>query len=54
MGLFGGRSGSKTTVYYRLIANGCTGRSLAVAERLSSRAEAELLQDSYETYLGRG
>jgi hypothetical protein len=48
------RSGNRTTVYYQLIANGSGDRSLAVAERLTSRAEAELLQESYETYLNRG
>ena len=48
------RSGNKTTVYYQLIARGSGGDSLAVAERLTSRAEAELLQESYKAYLGRG
>jgi hypothetical protein len=48
------RSGNKTTVYYQLIARGSGDGSLAVAERLTSRAEAELLQESYKAYLGRG
>ena len=47
------RSGNKTTVYYQLIAMGSGDGSLAVAERLTSRAEAELLQESYKAYLGR-
>ena len=45
------QSGSKTTVYYRVYANAQDGKRFAVAERLGSRAEAELLRDTYATYL---
>lgn len=49
------QSGNKTTVYYRLYANGRgPARSklrFPVAERLSSRSEAELLKETFETYL---
>ncbi|MEP5765959.1 MAG: hypothetical protein ABJ308_15290 [Halieaceae bacterium] len=44
-------TGNKTTVYYRLYANGTAGQRFPVAERLSSRAEIELLKDTFETYL---
>jgi hypothetical protein len=46
------RSGHKTTVYYQLIAHGAGARAFTVAERLTSTAEAELLRDTYQTYLG--
>jgi hypothetical protein len=45
-------SGNKTTVYYQLHARGRDGVSLPVGERLTGRAEAELLKDTFETYLG--
>ena len=47
------QSGNKTTVYYRLNALGKQGQPLRVAERLVSHAEAEILKECYETYLGR-
>jgi len=47
-------SGSKTTVYYQLLAESRQGVKLTLAERLTSRAEAELLKESFETYLGKG
>ena len=46
------RSGNKTTVYYQLTAKGRDGRELPVGERFDSRAEAELLKNTFETYLG--
>ena len=45
-------SGNKTTVYYQLHATGRDGQKLTVAERLTSRAEVELLKETYEAYLG--
>lgn len=48
------KSGNKTTVYYQLFAEGRDGKSFPVAERLTSRPEAELLLDTYLTYLGKG
>ena len=49
------QSGNKTTVYYRLYANGSgAAKSILrfpVAERLTSRSEAELLKETFETYL---
>lgn len=45
-------SGNKTTVYYQLYAKGRSDESLPVGERLTSRAEAELLKETFETYLG--
>jgi hypothetical protein len=48
------QSGNKTTVYYQLVAKGREGKSFPVAERLTSRPEAELLRDTYLTYLGVG
>ena len=45
-------SGSKTTVYYQLHARGRGDISLPVGERITSRAEAELLKETLETYLG--
>jgi hypothetical protein len=48
------RSGRKTTVYYQLLAHDRQGKSFPVAERLTSRPEAELLRDTYLTYLGTG
>jgi hypothetical protein len=44
-------SGNKTTVYYQLHALGRDGQKLTVAERLTSRAEVELLKETFETYL---
>ena len=44
--------GNKTTVYYQLLAVGKDGQKLRVAERLTSRAEVELLKETYESYLG--
>ena len=45
-------SGKKTTVYYQLHATGPEGKKVPVAERLAGRTEAELLKETYETYLG--
>jgi hypothetical protein len=49
------QSGNKTTVYYRLYANGRGAAKstlrFPVAERLNSRSEAELLKETFETYL---
>ena len=45
-------SGSKTTVFYQLVAESKDGQKLPLAERLTSRAEVELLKESFETYLG--
>jgi len=49
------QAGSKTTVYYRLYASGRGAAKsklrFPVAERLSSRSEAELLKETFETYL---
>jgi hypothetical protein len=49
------QTGNKTTVYYRLYANGRGAAKsklrFPVAERLSSRSEAELLKETFETYL---
>jgi len=47
-------SGNKTTVYYQLLAHSKVGseKPIVVGERLTSRAEAELLRDTYATYLG--
>lgn len=45
------QTGNKTTVYYRVYAKGSDGKRFPVAERLSSRAEAELLKETFETYL---
>ena len=47
------QSGNKTTVFYQLFANGRDTKSILVAERLTSRAEAELLSETYLTYLGQ-
>ncbi|MEH6358722.1 MAG: hypothetical protein V7745_07010 [Pseudomonadales bacterium] len=44
-------SGSKTTVYYQLVAESKDGQKLQLAERLTSRAEVELLKESFEAYL---
>jgi len=44
-------SGNKTTVYYQLVAESKDGQKLQLAERLTSRAEVELLKESFETYL---
>jgi hypothetical protein len=44
-------SGNKTTVFYQLHALGRDGQKLVVAERLTSRAEVELLKETFETYL---
>jgi len=44
-------SGSKTTVFYQLIAESKDGQKLPLAERLTSRAEVELLKESFEAYL---
>ncbi len=46
-------SGNKTTVYYQLRAHGHGDDSLPAGERLTSRAEAELLKETFESYLGR-
>ncbi len=45
-------SGNKTTVYYQLHAHSRAGDSLPVGERLTGRAEAELLRDTFAAYLG--
>jgi hypothetical protein len=47
------RSGKKTTVFYQLFACGPDKKSFPVAERLTSRPEAELLRETYITYLGK-
>ena len=47
-------SGNTTTVFYQLCAKGEGGKSFPVAERLVSRSEAELLRDTYTTYMGLG
>ena len=44
-------SGKKTTVFYQLHARGRNGEKLVVAERLTSRAEVELLKETFEAYL---
>ncbi len=44
-------SGNKTTVYYQVHAHGRGDQSFPVGERLTSRAEAELLKETYEAYL---
>jgi hypothetical protein len=46
------KSGNKTTVYYQLHALGRDGARLPMGERLTSRSEAELLKETFETYLG--
>ncbi len=48
------QSGNKRTVYYQILAYGVAADSkpLVVAERLASRAEAELLLETYRTYSG--
>jgi len=48
------QSGRNTTVYYQLYAAARDGKSFPVAERLTSRAEAELVRETYLAYLGRG
>lgn len=45
-------SGSKTRVFYQLVAVSGTGRRIPLAERLTSRAEVELLKESFTAYLG--
>jgi hypothetical protein len=47
------QSGSKTTVFYQLFASGSATMPFVVAERLTSRTEAELLRETYITYLGK-
>ena len=44
-------SGNRTTVFYQLCALGRDGQTLPLGERLTSRAEAELLKETFETYL---
>ena len=44
-------SGEKTTIFYQLHALGRNGEKLVVAERLTSRPEADLLKETFETYL---
>ena len=48
------QSGNKTTVFYQILAYGAGDKSkpIVVGERLASRAEAELILESYYTYLG--
>ena len=46
------QSGNKKTVYYQLYARDHKTRAFPLAERLTARAEAELLRDTYITYLG--
>lgn len=48
------QSGQKTTVYYRLYARGKSGKEFPVAERLSSRSEAEVIKESFERHLVTG
>ena len=45
-------SGNRTTVYYQLHAHSNGEETLPVGERLTGRAEAELLKETFETYLG--
>jgi len=47
-------SGNKTTVFYQLYAEAKGGQKLPLAERLTSRAEVELLKESFEAYLSLG
>lgn len=47
-------SGSKTTVFYQIVAKSSSGQKLTLAERLTSRAEVDLLKQSFEVYLGLG
>jgi len=47
------QSGNKTTVFYQIFASGSGSKPFPVAERLTSRAEAELLKETYQTYLGK-
>lgn len=44
-------SGRKTTVFYQLVAESADGMKLPLAERLTSRAEVELLKESFAAYL---
>jgi len=44
-------SGNKATVFYQLVAESKEGQKLQLAERLTSRAEVELLKESFEAYL---
>lgn len=46
-------SGQKTTLVYQLHALGADSRKFPVAERLNGLAEAELLKESYDAYLGK-
>ncbi|MEH6516512.1 MAG: hypothetical protein V7742_07515 [Halioglobus sp.] len=48
------QSGRKTTVFYQILAYGPEnkGKPIVVGERLASRAEAELMLESYYAYLG--
>ena len=48
------QSGKKTTVFYQILAYGTEGKRkpIVVGERLASRAEAELILESYYAYLG--
>jgi hypothetical protein len=48
------QTGNKTTVFYRLYANSQGKQRFPVAERLSSRSEAELLKETYQTWLSLG
>ena len=48
------KSGNTTTVVYQLYAEARNGKSIPVGERLTSRPEAELLRETYLTYLGTG
>ncbi len=43
-------TGTRTTVYYSLHAHTNEGKSVTIAERLTSRPEVELLKESAETY----
>ena len=46
------QTGHRTTLFYTLEARARNDVSLTVAERLESRSEAELIQESFNTYLG--
>ena len=46
--------GNKTTVIYQVVAKSHAGKKAKVAERLTSRAEAERIKEMYEMYLGSG
>ena len=46
------QAGNRSTVFYQLYAKADNGQKIPVAERLTSRAEVQLLKGSFEAYLG--